>query len=204
MGKVEGTWKKIVKITKSLQNSWIVDVHAGEEYGTIFAGRVGVDDRKLFAFVIPLGDEQGVHLRSVDPEVTSDSARFAPSRVFLVTRSNWVRLLPQGKALCRGSADMVWKNTVRAAEHAVHALQEKGDPAAVREFIRLLDDWILVAEIVGLDRMLWRASNEKGLRHKVGPRYRWITGSRDDVLASVPDVSFERAVASALEREASR
>jgi hypothetical protein len=381
MGKAEGTWKKIVKVTKSLPNSWIVDVYAGEEYGTIFAGRVGVDDRKLFAFVIPSGDEQGVHLRSVDPAVTGDSARFAPSRVFLVTRSNWVRLLPQGEApsdealralvleshrltqmrsegvaprnehgdvyaalakaleaatdeerppppfhaggpmakltgsgsvsvavacaehvaslvpvgerkgydralalarkaveaaparkglvalqdplenivgarakgshalraahsaaaaaalLCRGSADTVWKNTARAAEHAVHALQEKGDPAAVREFIRLLDDWILVAEIVGIDpelggkaeknkkehqqspRVLWRASNEKGypvawlvrfqdgsygLRHKVGPRCRWDTGARDDVLASVPDAAFERAVAFALDRDGGR
>jgi hypothetical protein len=69
---------------------------------------------------------------------------------------------------------------------------------------------------LGLRRVLWRAANDKGyaaawlvhfddgtygLRHKVGSRFRWILGSRDDVVASVPDATFERAVALVLERD---
>jgi hypothetical protein len=69
---------------------------------------------------------------------------------------------------------------------------------------------------LGVTRVLWRAANAKGyaaiwlvrfddgtygLRHKVGSRFRWILGSRDDVVASVPDATFERAVALVLERD---
>jgi hypothetical protein len=43
-----------------------------------------------------------------------------------------------------------------------------------------------------------------GLRRKLGARYAWLKGSKDDVLASVPDIDFERAVKTALAREAAR
>jgi hypothetical protein len=69
---------------------------------------------------------------------------------------------------------------------------------------------------LGVTRVLWRAANDKGyastwlvrfddstygLRRKVGSRFRWILGSRDDVVASVPDATFEGAVAHVLERD---
>jgi hypothetical protein len=41
-----------------------------------------------------------------------------------------------------------------------------------------------------------------GLRRKMGARYTWLKGSKEDVLASVPDIDFERAVKTALAREA--
>jgi hypothetical protein len=125
-------------------------------------------------------------------------------------------------SLCKGKPDMVWPNAAYAAERAVQALREKGDRVAVRAYLAALDDRILAAELELIDadvkiaRVLWRGSNEKGLpglwlvklangtyglRRKLGSRFTWLTGSRDDVVASVPDVDFERAVSIAMARE---
>jgi hypothetical protein len=127
-------------------------------------------------------------------------------------------------SLAMGKPDMVGQNALLAAERAVQALHEAGDGAGVRAFIEALDDWILVEEILSIDpdvsvrRVLWRAANEKGfaaawlvrfeddsygLRHKVKSRFVWVRGSRDDVLASVPDRGFQLAVAFAFERDVS-
>jgi hypothetical protein len=125
-------------------------------------------------------------------------------------------------SLCRGKPDMVWEGAALAAERAVQALQDKGDVAGVRAYLEALDDQLLHAEIGAIDshtaieRVLWRGANEKGLpalwlvrfpggtyglRRKLGARYTWVKGGRDDVLASVPDIDFARAVATALVRE---
>jgi hypothetical protein len=127
-------------------------------------------------------------------------------------------------SLAYDKPDMVGQNASHAAERAVQALRETGDGASVRAFIEALDDWILLEEIRSIDpdvsvrRVLWRATNEKGfaaawlvrfeddsygLRHKPKSRFMWIRGSRDDVLASVPDKSFQLAVAFAFERDVS-
>jgi hypothetical protein len=127
-------------------------------------------------------------------------------------------------SLAYNKLDMVGQNASHAAERAVQALREAGDGASVRGFIEALDDWILLEEILAIDpdvsvrRVLWRATNEKGfaaswlvrfeddrygLGHKVKSRFVWIRGSRDDVLASVPDRSFQLAVAFAFERDVS-
>jgi hypothetical protein len=133
-------------------------------------------------------------------------------------------------SLCWNKPDMVWTNAALAAERAVQALQGRRDPAIVRAYIVALDDRILLDELSGIDeefdakrkaskgvaRVLWRGTNEKGLpsawlvrlgkgsyglRHKAGTRFVWVTGSRDDVIASVPDAAFEGAAKIAIDRD---
>jgi hypothetical protein len=128
-----------------------------------------------------------------------------------------------GASLSRGKPDMVWEGAALAAERAVQALQDAAGPQRVRAYLEALDDRILREEIGALDgsekvdRVLWRGANEKGmpalwlvrfeggghgLRRKLGARYAWLKGSKDDVLASVPDIDFDRAVKTALVRDA--
>jgi hypothetical protein len=125
-------------------------------------------------------------------------------------------------SLCAGKPDRVWENAALAAERVVQALRERKDHAAVRAYLTALDDRLLVEELGALEgdvrvaRVLWRGANAQGLpalwlvrlvdgsyrlRRKVGSRFTWLTGSRDDVMASVPDDAFERAVAIAMARE---
>jgi hypothetical protein len=163
----------------------------------------------------------------LDPAVPRSSYTLAEVSI---SRSTEARALHVARraAYCamqlRSKPDEVGGNAELTAEYAVQALHEAGDTAAVRAFLETLDDWILVAELQSVDaemgagvrRVLWRAANEKGfaaawlvrfddgsygLRHKVKTRFAWFRGSRDDVLASVPDASFDPAVRIALDRD---
>lgn len=107
-----------------------------------------------------------------------------------------------------------------AAEAAARALVEEGDLDAVRRYLVELDERILSEELAAVAasrklevpagaRVRWRGADEKGfpalwlvrldgepghgLLGKLGRRWSFTTGRRDDVLASVPDAQFEAA-----------
>lgn len=107
-----------------------------------------------------------------------------------------------------------------AAEAASKALVEAGDRDAVRRYLVELDGRILAEELAAVAasrklevpagaRVLWRGADEKGfpalwlvrldgeaghgLLGKLGRRWSFTAGRRDDVLASVPDALFEAA-----------
>jgi hypothetical protein len=120
-----------------------------------------------------------------------------------------------------GKGDRVAAATGLVIERAVQAQQQAGVSERVCPFITTLDDRILVAEVSAftddaVSQVLWRAANDKGfaaawlvrfadgtygLRRKLGARFAWARGSRDDVLAHVPDGMFEIAVRNALSRD---
>jgi len=152
-------------------------------------------------------------LRDASKTTAKDSRALGAARRAAGSASSW----------WSGKADMVWSGAALAAERAVQAFHETQQaPAMVRSFLVELDDRILLAELYALEpdeaplRILWRAANDKGapavwlalfagglygLRRKVGARYAWVKGARDDVLASVPDGQFERAVSIAFARD---
>jgi hypothetical protein len=135
-------------------------------------------------------------------------------------------------SLCHGKPDMVWNNAMLAAERAVQALVAAGRQAELPAFLSGLDERILGAEFAtevvdkgkqakppAIDRVLWRGDGGKGfptlwlvrlaggkgygLLSKVGTRYAWNLGIRDDMLSSVPDTHFQQATAVALARDLS-
>lgn len=98
----------------------------------------------------------------------------------------------------------------------------------VRDLLEEIDDRILNAELAAVardklgregvqcERVLWRGTDAKGnagrwiarmeagvyvMITKVGPRWQWIEGPRDHVLASVPDDDFEAATQIAIDRD---
>lgn len=104
----------------------------------------------------------------------------------------------------------------------------KTDPSRLTDFIANLDDDVLKGEFIAVaaaltgknvtcERVLWRGSDARGnagcwvarlapgrfaLIQKVGKRWEWLEGGRDDVLAGVPDVDFKQATSIALLRDA--
>ncbi len=107
-------------------------------------------------------------------------------------------------------------------------LVASGDADKTRAFLAEIDDRILNAEFAAVareraeredvecERVLWRGSDAKGnagkwiarltpdryaLLAKMGPRWQWVEGTRDDVLASVPDTDFQAATAIVMQRD---
>jgi hypothetical protein len=135
-------------------------------------------------------------------------------------------------SLCRGKSDMVWSNAMLAAERAVQALEEAGEVDRLRTLLAALDDRILAAEARAqalekgklekapeIARVLWRGGAASGaanawlfrlvdgsyaLLAKQGARFAWTPGSRDDLLATVPDAVFASATKVALTRDSKR
>lgn len=103
-----------------------------------------------------------------------------------------------------------------------------GKQAAVDQFLTELDDRLMAyelaaaarmkggAEFAQFERVLWRGTDAKGdcvlwvarvsreryaILSKVGARWKWVEGSRDDTLAAVPDASFAAATKVAIARD---
>lgn len=103
-----------------------------------------------------------------------------------------------------------------------------GKQAAVEQFLIELDDRLMGyefaaaarvkggAEFAQFERVLWRGADAKGdcvawvarisheryaILSKVGARWKWVEGSRDDTLAAVPDASFAAATKVAIARD---
>jgi len=110
----------------------------------------------------------------------------------------------------------------------LHEHLQSTDPNRLTVFVADLDEKVLNAEFVAVaaehsrrtdspcERVLWRGSDAKGnagrwvarlapgryvLIQKVGKRWEWIEGTRDDVLANVPDADFKNASTVALLRD---
>jgi hypothetical protein len=108
--------------------------------------------------------------------------------------------------------------TTTRAIRVLEALQKaRGTKGLIREFIALLDDKIMELAFrtalnehapratAGVPRdVLWvggkplhwlvRTDRRYGLLGKIGPRWRFVEGERDEVLATVPDAYFDAAV----------
>lgn len=122
--------------------------------------------------------------------------------------------------LKKGKHDVVWVHAKGAAGRVVALLRDASDdPELVTAFIRELDRRILVAEMASsavrnakaeahfeVARVLWRGPDlfvgqlpdeRFALVGKLGAKGKWtlVLGTRDDVLASVPDFAFEDATA---------
>lgn len=110
----------------------------------------------------------------------------------------------------------------------VHSHLLKHDPVKLTAWVAALDEQVLIAEFVAIadahtnrpaqhcERVLWRGADAKGnagrwvarvatghyaLIQKVGKRWEWLEGARDDVLASVPDADFAEATALVVARD---
>ncbi len=110
----------------------------------------------------------------------------------------------------------------------VNALTARGETTKVTEFIAEIDDRVLAAEFAAVarerlgrelqhcERVLWRGTDPKGnanqwlvrlrpelyaLLHKLGARWAWAEGSRDDMLATIRAVDFAAATAVAFARD---
>lgn len=109
-----------------------------------------------------------------------------------------------------------------------HAQLLERSAAQLTALLTALDDTVLNAEfralahlrakrqLPGVERVLWRGADAKGNAghwvarlakgqyaslQKLGTRWAWLEGSRDDVLACVPDVAFAAASTIALARD---
>jgi hypothetical protein len=122
-------------------------------------------------------------------------------------------------ARIRGDAYHALQETSFAARGAMKALQRANAFDAATALIRDLDALIVAREwqaildahregAPAIGSLLWRGADERGelghvlvrtrdggLAHlgKAARRWRWHTGSRDDVLATIPDAHFEEA-----------
>jgi hypothetical protein len=120
------------------------------------------------------------------------------------------------------------ERAVKAAGDAVEVVVRALAGAAVREYLAELDDRILIEEMDAamldkkiehpeIERVLWRGIDAKGfpalwvarfagksygLFWKLGARWTLTTGTRDDIVATIPDAHLEKAVDIILRRDA--
>ncbi|MBX3229411.1 MAG: ankyrin repeat domain-containing protein [Labilithrix sp.] len=115
--------------------------------------------------------------------------------------------------LLKGKHDVMWVHAKAAAVRMLPILRAAG--ASVTELLRELDRRILVAEMVAaaarhaktaapldVTRVLWRGPNlflgqladgQHALVGRLGKSWTLLTGTRDEMLASIPDFAFEAA-----------
>jgi hypothetical protein len=194
------------------QASLRIAIWAAESVGHLRAGAEAHDAEHAITLARAALDTKG----NLEALKKASASKARDSRALGAAR----RAAGGAASLCKGKPDMVWNNAALAAERAVQALAQAH--GAVTQFLSDLDQAVMreeLEEALGaekISRVLWRGAGEKGqaaywvarqpsgvygARRKVGARFAWITGSRDDALANVPDTLFDRAVAIALSND---